>query len=134
MSAVLEPPPSDEVEPYWEATRRSELVLPWCRVCDQPFWYPRAVCPRCLSDDIDWRAARGDGVVYAASVQHLPGPGRDAADGPYVVVLVDLSDGVRVMGNVAECAPDDVHVGMRVVVSWQPLSDGRQLLQFAPQT
>jgi len=133
MSPVFEPPDSDEVAPFWDATRRSELVLPWCHDCHEPFWFPRAICPRCLSDTIEWRRASGNGVVYAASVQHLPGPGRDATDGPYVVVLVDLDEGVRVMGNVLECAPDDVHVGMPVRATWHPLSDGRQLLQFTPR-
>jgi hypothetical protein len=134
MNALMEPPPSDEAAPFWEATRRGELVLPWCRACDQPFWYPRAICPRCLGDKIEWRAASGEGVIYAASVQHLPGPGRDAADGPYVVALVDLAEGVRVMANVLECAPDDAHAGLRVHARWHPLSDGRKLLQFAPQS
>jgi len=91
------------------------------------------VCPRCLSDIVDWRGATGNGVVYAASVQHLPGPGRDAADGPYVVALIDLVEGVRVMANVLDCAPDDVCVGMPVRATWLPLSDGRQLLQFVRQ-
>jgi uncharacterized OB-fold protein len=130
MSALLEPPASEDAAPFWDATRRGELVLPWCRACERPFWYPRAVCPKCLGDAIEWRPASGAGVVYAASVQHLPGPGRDAADGPYVVVLVELAEGVRVMGNVLECAPDEVRVGMRVRVTWHPLADGRQLLQF----
>ena len=133
MSALLEPPSSDESAPFWDATRRGELVLPWCHECQTPFWYPRAICPRCLGDAIEWRAATGIGVVYAASVQHLPGPGRDAADGPYVVVLVDLEEGVRVMGNVTDCAPDAVRIGLAVRATWQPLSDGRQLLQFAPR-
>ncbi len=133
MTARLEPPVSEAAAPFWEATRRGELVLPWCHECEEPFWYPRATCPRCLSDAVEWRAATGNGVVYAASVQHLPGPGRDAADGPYVVVLVDLDEGVRVTGNVLECAPDAVHVGMPVRAAWEPLSDGRQLLQFAPR-
>ena len=62
-----------------------------------------------------------------------PGPGRDAADGPYVVALVDLDEGVRVTGNVLGCAPEDVRVGMPVRAIWEPLSDGRQLLQFAPR-
>lgn len=131
--SVFEPPVSEEAAPFWDATRRGELVLPWCRACERAFWYPRAICPHCLGDDIDWRRAGGAGVVYAASVQHLPGPGRSKDDGPYVVVLVDLDEGVRVMANVVACAPDDVHVGMRVRAAWQPLSDGRQLLQFAPQ-
>ena len=49
------------------------------------------------------------------------------------VHLIELDEGVRLMGNVLECAPQDVHVGMRVHVTWFPLSDGRQLPQFAPQ-
>ena len=133
MSGLFEPPATSEVAPFWDATRRGELVLPWCHECEQPFWYPRAVCPRCLGDAIEWRPATGNGLVYAASVQHLPGPGRDAADGPYVVVLVDLEEGVRVMGNVPDSPPEAVRVGLPVHATWQPLSDGRQLLQFTPR-
>jgi uncharacterized OB-fold protein len=133
MSPLLEPPASDEVAPFWDATRRGELLLPWCRECGQPFWYPRATCPRCLGEAVEWRSAVGDGTVYAVSVQHNPGPGRDEADGPYAVALIDLDEGVRVMGNVLACPPEDVHVGMPVRVTWQALSDGRQLLQFAPR-
>jgi uncharacterized OB-fold protein len=91
------------------------------------------VCPRCLGDAIEWRTATGDGVVYAASVHHLPGPGRDADDVPYTVALVDLDEGVRVMGNLLDCPPNAVTVGMPVRARWQPLSDGRHLLQFAPR-
>ena len=113
--------------------RRGELVLPWCRDVRTAVLVPaRDVSRAASATTLEWRAASGDGVVYAASVQHLPGPGRDAADGPYVVALVDLDEGVRMMGNVLECAPDDVHVGMPVRATWEPLSDGRQLLQFAP--
>jgi uncharacterized OB-fold protein len=129
---MIEPPISAHARPFWDATREQRLVLPWCRACDAPFWYPREICPRCLAEDIDWRDATGDGAVYAVSVQHRPGPGRDAADGPYAVVLVDLAEGVRMMSNVTGHAPDDVTVGMDVRVTWIPLSDGRNLPQFEP--
>jgi uncharacterized OB-fold protein len=130
----LEPPVSEVAEPFWDATRRRELVLPWCRSCEQPFWYPREVCPRCLDDDIEWRAASGDGEVHAVSVMHKPGPGRDADAGPYAVAIVELVEGVRMMSNVVGCAPDDVVVGMRVHVAWHELSDGRHLPMFEPMT
>ena len=134
MSALFEPPASDETEPFWEATRRSELVLPWCRDVRRALLVPPRDLPALPRRRSRVASARpGNGVVYAASVQHLPGPGRDAADGPYVVALVDLDEGVRVMGNVLECPPDDVHVGLPVRLRWQPLSDGRQLPQFAPR-
>ena len=127
---ILEPPASEVAAPYWDATRREELVLPWCTACDRPFWYPREVCPACLGDAIEWRPAAGTGEVYAVSVQHRAGPGRDEADGPYAVALVDLPEGVRVMANVVGCPPDEVAVGMAVKAAWVPLSDGRNLLQM----
>ena len=62
-----EPPVSEEATAFWEATRRRELVLPWCCACTRPFWYPRPVCPACLGADIEWRRASGDGEVYAVA-------------------------------------------------------------------
>lgn len=133
-TALIEPPASPGAEPFWDATRERRLVLPWCAVCGRPHWYPREVCPHCLGDDLEWRPADGSGVVYAVSVQHRPGPGRDPAAGPYAVALVDLPEGVRMMGNVVGGDPEQVHVGMPVELAWQPLSDDRHLPQFRAAT
>ena len=133
MTARREPPASEEAAPFWDATREQRFVLPWCTECDAAIWYPRAVCPRCLGDAVEWREDAGGGTVYAASIQAKPGQGRDAEDGPYVVVLVDLDAGVRMMSNVVGCPPDDVTAGTRVQVAWEPLSDGRHLPVFRPR-
>jgi uncharacterized OB-fold protein len=132
MTARREPPVSDESLPFWDATREQRFVLPWCAECDAAIWYPRAFCPRCHGDAIEWREDAGIGTVHAASVHFRPGPGRDADDGPYVVVLVDLDAGVRLMSNVVDCEPTAVGVGMRVALAWEPLSDGRHLPVFQP--
>jgi len=129
---VLEPPVSEAAEGFWDATRRRELALPWCPSCARFFWYPREVCPVCLGEEVEWRPAAGTGEVYAVSVHHKTGPGRDPEDGPYAVALVDLPEGVRIMGNVVGTAPESVAVGMPVTVAWLPLSDGRHLPQFVP--
>jgi uncharacterized OB-fold protein len=130
VTARQEPRASDEAQPFWDATREQRFVLPWCIECDAAIWYPRVTCPRCLGDAVEWRDDAGGGTVYAASVHSKPGPGRDADDGPYVVVLVDLDAGVRMMSNVVGCPPGDVHAGMRVTVAWEPLSDGRHVPVF----
>ena len=124
MTARREPPVSDEAVPFWDATREQRFVLPWCTECERAIWYPRTVCPRCLGDAVEWREDTGHGAVYAASVQSKPGPGRDAEDGPYVVVLM--------MSNVVGCPPDEVAAGLRVAIAWEPLSDGRHLPVFRP--
>jgi uncharacterized OB-fold protein len=129
---LLEPPADAEAEPFWDATRDGELKLPWCRECDAAFWYPRPVCPRCLSADIGWEPAAGTAEVYAVSVQHRPGMGRDAEDGPYAVAIVSLPEGVRMLTNIIGCDPDGVEVGMAVRVTWHELSDGRRLPMFEP--
>ena len=126
------PPESDAAAPYWDATREQRLVLPWCVACEAPLWYPREACPRCLGSELDWREASGRGEVYAHSTMPkaaMPGLA-DAV--PYVVALIDLAEGVRMMSNVTGCPPEDVHVGLPVRVTWEALPDGRHLPLFEP--
>lgn len=129
---VYEPEVYDDSAPFWDATRERRFVLPWCTGCERAIWYPRLVCPYCLHETIEWRAVAGTGAVYAYSIQPVPGPGRDADDGPYVVALVDLQERVRMMTNIVGCDPGEVRVGMAVALTWQPLSDGRHLPVFQP--
>lgn len=134
MSDRFEPPVSDNAKPFWDATREHRLVLQYCRADGKPVHYPREACPRCLGTDLEWRPASGRGVVYAFTVNHVPGSAKPEQQPPYVVALVDLDEGVRMMTNIVGCAPADVRVGIAVEVSWEPLSDGRALPVFAPST
>ena len=128
----FEPPVTDFTEPFWDATREQRLLLPWCRTCGQAFWFPRETCPRDLSPDLEWREAEGGGTVYAASVMPKPGNPAMAGREPYVVALVELDEGVRLMSNVVTADPSAVAVGDRVALTWEPLSDGRNLYLFQP--
>jgi uncharacterized OB-fold protein len=119
-------------EPFWRATRERRLDLPWCTSCDRAIWYPRPTCPDCLGTAIEWRTASGDGTVHAVSVQHRPAHPKLADRVPYAVALVELPEGVRMMSEVVDCPPDDVVIGLPVRVTWEPMSDGRNLPLFAP--
>jgi uncharacterized OB-fold protein len=132
VTGRVEPPESEEGQPFWDATRARRLILPWCLECGKPFWYPRAVCPRCLSARIEWREASGRGSIYAASVQHTAAVPQMADRTPYVVALIDLDEGVRMMSNVVGCEPYAARAGMAVQVGWEALSDGRCLPVFEP--
>jgi uncharacterized OB-fold protein len=133
MSTRFEPPVSDLVKPFWDATRERRLVLQYCRADGKPVHYPREACPRCLGTDLEWRPSSGRGSVYAFTVNHVPGSAAPQLPLPYVVALIDLDDGVRLMSNVVGCAPSEVRVGMPVDVTWEPLSDGRALPLFTPR-
>ena len=132
--ARLEPPVTGASAPFWDATRRRELVLPWCDECDAAFWFPREVCPRCLSPDVGWRSSPGRGSVYAVTVEHKPKALEAVFGGePYAIALVELDEGVRMMANVVGTDPAAVRIDDRVVVTWEPMSDGRHLPLFGPE-
>jgi uncharacterized OB-fold protein len=128
----LEPPVDEASAPFWEATREGQLVLPWCTDCERHFWYPREVCPTCLGAAVEWRPSPGEGVVYACTVEHKAQT--RALEAPYVVALVELDEGVRLLSNVVGGPPDRVAVGDRVRITWEDLSDGRRLPLFEPTT
>lgn len=132
MPARFEPPSTEVSEPFWRATRERRLIMQWCRSCEQVVFYPREVCPRCLGSDLEWRDSQGTGTVYAFSVHYRTGSPEMMDRTPYVVALVDLAEGARLMTNIVGCHPDDIGVGMGVQVTWELLDDGRHLPLFEP--
>ena len=56
----------------------------------------------------------------------------EAYAAPYVVALVDLAEGPRLMTNIVECAPEAVRVGLDVTVRFEAWADDVTLPVFAP--
>jgi uncharacterized OB-fold protein len=112
------------------------LLIQWCTACDNGIFYPRSFCPLCgaSGSTLEWRLASGRATVHAVTIEHKPAAtGAQFSNGePYAVALVDLDEGVRMMTNVIGCPPEDVTIGMSVTVTWEPMSDGRQLPLFEP--
>ncbi|WP_101675273.1 Zn-ribbon domain-containing OB-fold protein [Alloalcanivorax mobilis] len=124
----------DDSRPFWQGTARQQLRLPYCRACAAAFFYPRALCPRCHGDDLEWRNASGRGTVYSYTVSRRPAGPAFQAITPYVVALVDLEEGPRLLTNVLVDRPDQVHIGQSVTVVYQPLGDGETVLPlFQPE-
>ena len=126
------PQPDADSTRFWAATLEGRLELQRCRRCDRLVWYPRRRCPNCQADELVWERLSGLGTVYASTVVHRPPTEALAAEVPYVVALVDLDEGARLMTNVVECDPGAVQIGMRVAVTFRPVSDKAALPLFAP--
>jgi uncharacterized OB-fold protein len=50
----------------------------------------------------------------------------------YIVALIDLEEGTRLVSNLCDVAPDDVSIGMRVELVFAHFDDGLVLPQFRP--
>ena len=121
------PPASPAAEPFWAASRERRLVLQWCRACERAIHFPREACPSCLGDDLEFRLAAGTGTIYACSTMPVPANPTMAGREPYVVALVDLPEGVRLLADVVGEGALDAAVGDGVAIGWEPLPDGRHL-------
>jgi len=125
--AALPPRPIPEAspygEPYWAAAVDGRLVVQHCPRCNRLQHFPRPWCTACLHDALDYVEASGRGTVYSCTVvRRNPNPAF-AARVPYVLALIDLDEGVRVMSNVIGCAPEAVTIGARVRVCFEATDD-----------
>ncbi len=112
------PVPDAVTRPFWDGVAEGVLRLQRCAACGRHVFYPRAVCPHCMSIDLEWTEACGAGVVHSFTVVHRAPPDfRDEV--PYVVALVDLDEGVRMMTRLVGVEPAGVAVGMPVEVAIQ---------------
>lgn len=128
------PVPDADTRPYWEAAKRHELQIQRCTACGKHYFYPRYLCPHCGSDRVEWTKVSGQGTVYSFTVNHRgPGPAFNA-ETPYVVALIDLAEGPRMMSNVVNCDPAAVKIGMPVAVIFEDITDDIALPKFQPAT
>ncbi|MSO38472.1 MAG: hypothetical protein EXQ69_09545 [Acidimicrobiia bacterium] len=109
-------------------------MLQRCAQCARLRFYPRALCPYCYSHEASWQPVAGKGFVYAATVVHRPPSPAFAADVPYVVAIIELDEGPRMMSNVVGCTPESVVVGMLVEVVFDVVSPEITLPRFRPTT
>jgi hypothetical protein len=49
---------------------------------------------------------------------------------PYAAGLVELEEGVFMVGQIRGCAPADVRIGLRVAVEFDDMTDGISLPQW----
>jgi uncharacterized protein len=125
------PLPDNVSRSYWEAAGRGELLFQECPQCGQRQLYPRALCTACAGTPV-WRTASGRGTVHTFTVirQNWAEPFREML--PYIVAMVELAEGPRLMSNVTDCAPEDVHIGMPVEAWFLPVEDGVAVPMFRP--
>ncbi|MFI0355382.1 bifunctional MaoC family dehydratase N-terminal/OB-fold nucleic acid binding domain-containing protein [Actinomadura sp. 9N407] len=131
---ALRPRPAiNQDNAFWfEAAREHRLVIQRCTACETPRHPPGPACPHCGS--FEWYAAEsgGHGHVYTYVVNHHPR--HPAFDFPHVVAVVELAEGTRLITNLTGIRPEEVEIGMPVVLDWLDADPELSLPVFRPAT
>ncbi len=131
MASRLAPTVTPDTQFFWDGLRADRLLVQRCDDCGRLRHPPRPMCPHCTS--LAWSAvpASGEGTVVSFVLpRHPRWPWFE--DG-YVVALVELAEGVRIVSNLVGAAPDEVRIGLRVTVRFERFDDGLVLPLFAPE-
>lgn len=116
---------------FWEGIQRQELVFERCKKCGNWLHPPKPMCPKCHSLEKEWVPSTGKGVVYSwVTYQESSNPSFKA---PYSVVLVEMEEGVRLVSNVVDMKPEDIHIGMPVELVFDEISEDLTLPKFKKQ-
>ena len=114
-----------ENRPFWEAAGQGRLMVGCCNACGESHYYPRSNCPLCYSTDTRLKETSGLGQIYSYSITRQ-------ADSPHIIAYVTLNEGVTMLTNIVDCAPDTVRIGQAVRVRFVEAEDGYAIPMFAP--
>ena len=126
------PIPDSVSEEYWQGTKRHELMIQHCKLCSKHIFYPRAICPFCLSPHLEWVKASGRGRVYSYTVIVQANQPGFRGEEPYIYAVVELDEGPHMFTNIVDCPTEDCKVDMPVTVVFDDVTPEITLPKFRP--
>jgi uncharacterized protein len=119
-----------DTQPFWDGCDEGRFLFQRCLRCAGTRWPPGPMCPHCQSMETEWVESVGRGRVYSWIVATHPVDPVLVDHVPYVVAMIDLEEGPRVVGNVEGCEPDEIEADLPVELFFEELGDGRRLPNF----
>jgi uncharacterized OB-fold protein len=118
------PAPNADSAPYWEGAKAGKLMLQRCADCGAVRFPPRHLCTACWSERTDWIEASGRGSVHSFTVIHRAPAPAFAERVPYVVALIDLAEGPRMLANIVGTDSGNIAIDESVHLCFEPRGDG----------
>jgi uncharacterized OB-fold protein len=123
------PHPTTDSTAFWAGCNRDELLYQRCRACGHVQFYPRRHCINCQSSEVDLVPSVRSGSIHSFTVVQRPANRAFDGDVPFVIALVDLDEGFRMMMNVIGKDRLSTAIGRRIRVVFEPCSPEQRLPQ-----
>lgn len=117
---------------YERAATTGRLHFQRCDECGVWRHPPRFRCAACSSDSWSWSPVSGRGRVFSWTVTHRPVDPAFAAELPYAVLVVEMEEGVRMVGNLIGLAPSELQLDLAVMAELETVAEAVALVHFRP--
>lgn len=116
--------------PFWASTKNGDLKIPKCKSCGNYQFPPREMCAHCQSLEFDWVTSSGEGKLVTYCVINRPPHPAFQDDVPYAIVVVELSEGVRMLGA-SKVPVDELKIGMAMAAEMNKVNEDVTLVNWA---
>jgi len=120
----------NEVDAFQAAVTEQRLLVQRCEACGRSSLPPSAGCPHCGGAVVALAPAAGTGVLRTWTVCHVAFDDTFVGEVPYVVGLVELDEGARLVSTI-DAPRSALADGLVVELAWRPSpADGRPFWVF----
>ena len=116
---------------YWANGEKGILSAQRCQDCNRLWYYPKPVCPTCMSENFIYEHLSGAGEIYTFSIVRRPENPSFVDEAPYAFIDVRLDEGIRLLSRLADEADAAyLQIGDRVQAEMLPVGDGTKFLPY----
>jgi uncharacterized OB-fold protein len=108
------------------------LHLQRCAACGLFRHPPRYYCAACASDAVEWRPSPGRGKLFSWTVTHAPFDRGWAGEIPYATGIIELEEGVRLVGALSGIALPKLAIGLPLATRLERMSDQFVFITLVP--
>ena len=117
--------------PFWDGIEAGKLMLQYDPDENVYQFYPRAGSVKTGRRNLVWREASGVGTIYSFTETYVPIAGFEERT-PYLLAMVELEEGVRILANLINVSAPTISVGMPVKVAFETITDEQDYFCFEP--
>ena len=122
------PKPTSDTQHFWDGCAQGELRYQQCTACGVVQLIPRAFCEHCKSRELAWKVSSRQGTLLSFTVVHRAPLPVFQANAPYVIAMVDMDEGFRLMANVKDGASQALRIDQPVRIGFVEV-EGQHLPQ-----
>jgi len=108
-----------ETRPFWAAAKAGELRYQRCAACKKIQFPPSSLCTACWSGALEWELSNGRGSVHSFTIVERAPLAEFKRDVPYVIALIDLDEGFRIMVNIRGADTSEIAIGSLVEIIFE---------------
>jgi len=110
ITALLNPDQSDAQRFFWDKLKKGNLSFQRCTVCGHAWLPARSECPQCLGTSWNWEIAKGEAKLVSWVIYHHAYHPAFAGRLPYLVAIVELAEGPRMISNLIQANPATLRI------------------------